>query len=73
MSYTMVGSIYIHDTQTIKLQRCDGGYDVLIENADGNSICIYCFGKDVILSANLIDNKEETEKLKEEEVASEPA
>jgi hypothetical protein len=63
----------MHHTQTIKLKRCNGGYDLIIENKEGNSIYLYCFGEDVILSATLIDDKEEEARVKEEETASEPA
>jgi len=73
MSYTMGSTIYMHDTQTIKVQRSNGGYDLIIENKEGNSVYLYCFGEDVILTANLIDDKEEEARMKEEEAASEPA
>jgi hypothetical protein len=73
MSYSMGTTIYMHHTQTIKLQRSNGGYDLIIDNGEGNTVYLYCFGEDVILSANLVDDKEETEKLKEAETVSEPA
>jgi hypothetical protein len=65
-------TIYMHHTQTIKLQRSNGGYDLIIENKEGNNIYLYCFGEDVVLSANLVDDKEEAKGL-HEETASEPA
>lgn len=73
MSYTMGSTIYMHDTETIKVKRSNGGYDLIIENKEGNSAYIYCFGEDVILSATLIDPEEEAARAKEEETVSEPA
>lgn len=72
--YTMGSTIYMHDTQTIKVQRSNGGYDLIINNKEGNNLYLYCFGEDVILTANLIDDKEEADRIAEEEEAeSEPA
>ena len=73
MSYTMGSTIYMHDTQTVKIKRSNGGYDLIAENKEGNSVYLYCFGEDVILSADLIDDKEEEARMEAEEEASEPA
>jgi len=73
MSYTMGSTIYMHDTQTVKIKRSNGGYDLIIENKEGNNVYLYCFGEDVILSATLIDPEEEAAKAKEKEEESEPA
>jgi len=61
MSYSMGSTIYMYDTRTVRIKRSEGGYDLIAENEEGNCVYLYCFGEDVILSADLIDNKEEEE------------
>lgn len=56
----MSNSVFVHNTDTIKIKRSLAGegqtkdtWDITITDKEGQSVSIYCWGDDAILTADL--------------------
>ena len=62
-------NLFVHDTNTISIKKCNAGedgvgqlqdsWDIIIKDKDGHEVRVYCWGDDAKLKIDMIADEED--------------